>query len=182
MAKANKGQAGHKIGLGFGLIGCLVLVLCWGGCSVISSIGDSGDSGGKRATSADKQVNQQAAATESPATSTLRNAPSPSGPANGDGTGDGGPADAASATPTPTPPKAAPTKATTKPTPKKTTAKPKPSKTTSKPKPKPSKTNSGSVYYKNCDAVRAAGKAPIRRGQPGYGKHLDRDGDGVGCE
>ena len=37
-------------------------------------------------------------------------------------------------------------------------------------------------YYKNCDAVRAAGKAPIRRGDPGYGRHLDRDGDGVGCE
>lgn len=22
----------------------------------------------------------------------------------------------------------------------------------------------------------------LRRGQPGYGKHLDRDGDGVACE
>ncbi|RNL75440.1 excalibur calcium-binding domain-containing protein [Nocardioides marmorisolisilvae] len=39
-----------------------------------------------------------------------------------------------------------------------------------------------SVYYKNCDAVRAAGKAPIRRGDPGYARHLDRDGDGIGCE
>ncbi|MEQ4300805.1 excalibur calcium-binding domain-containing protein [Plantactinospora sp. B6F1] len=39
-----------------------------------------------------------------------------------------------------------------------------------------------SVYYKNCSAVRAAGAAPIRRGDPGYGRHLDRDGDGVGCE
>ncbi|WP_240805788.1 excalibur calcium-binding domain-containing protein [Streptomyces sp. BPSDS2] len=39
-----------------------------------------------------------------------------------------------------------------------------------------------SAYYKNCDAVRAAGVAPIRSGQPGYGRHLDRDGDGVGCE
>ena len=37
------------------------------------------------------------------------------------------------------------------------------------------------VYYKNCDAVRAAGAAPIRRGDPGYAKHLDRDGDGQGC-
>lgn len=37
-------------------------------------------------------------------------------------------------------------------------------------------------YYANCDAVRAAGAAPIRIGQPGYGPHLDRDGDGVGCE
>lgn len=38
------------------------------------------------------------------------------------------------------------------------------------------------VYYQNCDAVRAAGAAPIYRGQPGYAEHLDRDGDGVGCE
>lgn len=40
----------------------------------------------------------------------------------------------------------------------------------------------GSTYYKNCTAVRAAGAAPIRRGDPGYDSHLDRDGDGVGCE
>lgn len=39
-----------------------------------------------------------------------------------------------------------------------------------------------SVYYKNCDAVRAAGKAPLYRGQPGYSKKLDRDGDGIACE
>lgn len=38
------------------------------------------------------------------------------------------------------------------------------------------------VYYKNCSAAKAAGAAPVRRGDPGYGKHLDRDGDGVGCE
>ena len=36
--------------------------------------------------------------------------------------------------------------------------------------------------YRNCDAVRAAGRAPIRAGQPGYSRKLDRDGDGVGCE
>ncbi|MFH8691020.1 excalibur calcium-binding domain-containing protein [Streptomyces anulatus] len=40
----------------------------------------------------------------------------------------------------------------------------------------------GSVSYANCDAVRNAGAAPIRAGDPGYGRHLDRDGDGVGCE
>lgn len=37
-------------------------------------------------------------------------------------------------------------------------------------------------YYPNCAAVRADGKAPIYRGQPGYGPHLDRDGDGKACE
>jgi len=38
------------------------------------------------------------------------------------------------------------------------------------------------VSYKNCDAVRAAGAAPIYRGEPGYSAKLDRDDDGVGCE
>lgn len=40
----------------------------------------------------------------------------------------------------------------------------------------------GSVYYKNCDAARAAGAAPVYQGQPGYGIHLDRDRNGVGCQ
>jgi len=39
-----------------------------------------------------------------------------------------------------------------------------------------------SVYYKNCDAVRAAGAAPLHRGEPGYRPGLDSDGDGVACE
>lgn len=39
-----------------------------------------------------------------------------------------------------------------------------------------------STYYANCAAVRAAGKAPIYRGEPGYSANLDRDGDGIGCE
>ncbi|WP_253951591.1 excalibur calcium-binding domain-containing protein [Paenarthrobacter sp. CM16] len=37
-------------------------------------------------------------------------------------------------------------------------------------------------YYKNCAAVRAAGAAPIHISQPGYGSHLDKDGDGWGCD
>lgn len=36
--------------------------------------------------------------------------------------------------------------------------------------------------FANCSAARAAGAAPVRRGQSGYGPHLDRDGDGIGCE
>ena len=39
-----------------------------------------------------------------------------------------------------------------------------------------------STYFKNCDAARAAGAAPVRAGDPGYAGHLDRDGDGIGCE
>lgn len=40
----------------------------------------------------------------------------------------------------------------------------------------------GSTYYRNCSAARAAGAAPVRVGDLGYARHLDRDGDGVGCE
>lgn len=41
---------------------------------------------------------------------------------------------------------------------------------------------SRSGAFRNCDEARAAGAAPVRRGDPGYGPHLDRDNDGVGCE
>ena len=40
----------------------------------------------------------------------------------------------------------------------------------------------GGRAFRSCAEARAAGAAPVRRGQPGYGAHLDRDGDGVGCE
>jgi hypothetical protein len=40
----------------------------------------------------------------------------------------------------------------------------------------------GATHFANCNAARAAGAAPVRRGDPGYAGHLDRDGDGVGCE
>ncbi|MGX7677699.1 GmrSD restriction endonuclease domain-containing protein [Jatrophihabitans sp. DSM 45814] len=42
--------------------------------------------------------------------------------------------------------------------------------------------SASSTYYPNCAAVRAAGKAPLLRGQPGYRADLDGDGDGVACE
>ncbi|TDW81282.1 excalibur calcium-binding domain-containing protein [Kribbella sp. VKM Ac-2566] len=50
--------------------------------------------------------------------------------------------------------------------------------------PRPTRTTAApaEVYYANCSEVRAAGKAPLYRGQPGYAAHLDRDNDGVACE
>lgn len=36
--------------------------------------------------------------------------------------------------------------------------------------------------YRNCGEARRAGAAPLRRGQPGYGAHMDGDGDGIACE
>lgn len=38
------------------------------------------------------------------------------------------------------------------------------------------------AFYQNCSAVRAAGAAPIRAGDPGFQSKFDGDGDGVGCE
>jgi excalibur calcium-binding domain-containing protein/uncharacterized protein DUF1524 len=58
---------------------------------------------------------------------------------------------------------------------------PKP-KATPSPNREPQRTDPPPIYYENCTAVRQAGKAPIRRGDPGYGSHLDGDGDGVACE
>jgi hypothetical protein len=36
--------------------------------------------------------------------------------------------------------------------------------------------------YENCDDARARGAAPVYASDPGYGAHLDADGDGIGCE
>lgn len=47
---------------------------------------------------------------------------------------------------------------------------------------RPQRALGGNIYYANCAAARAAGNAPVRSGDPGYGRHLDRDGDGEGCE
>jgi hypothetical protein len=38
------------------------------------------------------------------------------------------------------------------------------------------------VSYHNCAQVRAAGKAPLHRGDPGYSRKLDKNGDGVACD
>ncbi|HWD83685.1 MAG TPA: excalibur calcium-binding domain-containing protein [Kribbella sp.] len=46
----------------------------------------------------------------------------------------------------------------------------------------PTASPSSTPTYKNCAEVRAAGKAPLYRGDPGYTPELDRNGDGVACE
>ena len=50
------------------------------------------------------------------------------------------------------------------------------------PVPAPTPEPAASVYFANCAAARAAGAAPVRTGDPGYSRKLDRDGDGVGCQ
>ncbi len=37
-------------------------------------------------------------------------------------------------------------------------------------------------HWRGCDNARAAGTAPIYRGEPGYRDGLDGDSDGVACE
>ncbi len=37
-------------------------------------------------------------------------------------------------------------------------------------------------YWRGCDDARAAGTAPIYRGEPGYRDGMDRDSDGIACE
>jgi excalibur calcium-binding domain-containing protein len=39
-----------------------------------------------------------------------------------------------------------------------------------------------SIFYANCDEARAAGRSPIRAGEPGYRSELDERGDGIACE
>ena len=51
-----------------------------------------------------------------------------------------------------------------------------------KSQPRAVRRSGGNVYYPNCSAARTAGAAPVRRGQPGYGTHLDRDRDGIETE
>jgi hypothetical protein len=46
----------------------------------------------------------------------------------------------------------------------------------------PNPATTHTLHFQNCDAARAAGVAPIRRGRPGYARHLDRDNDGIACE
>ena len=48
---------------------------------------------------------------------------------------------------------------------------------TAQPEPAPQQ-----AYYSSCREAKAAGAAPLYRGDPGYRSRLDRDGDGVACE
>lgn len=38
------------------------------------------------------------------------------------------------------------------------------------------------ISYSSCADVKAAGKAPLHKGDPGYSSKLDGDGDGTACD
>jgi micrococcal nuclease len=78
---------------------------------------------------------------------------------------------------------------TATPPPPTATARPQPASTrvvaptaTRAPQPASKPSTTGDPYYANCTAARAAGAAPILRGQPGYRRALDGDNDGIACE
>ena len=48
----------------------------------------------------------------------------------------------------------------------------------SAPQPAPS----AELHFGSCKEARAAGYSHMRRGEPGYSPHLDRDGDGIACD
>lgn len=90
-----------------------------------------------------------------------------------------------SASPSPTPsPSTTPT-----PSPEPTTAEPTPEPTVDAPVKEPAPEPPAQpepapqqAYYSSCREAKAAGAAPLYRGDPGYRSGLDRDGDGVACE
>ncbi|ATY15908.1 hypothetical protein CU254_40135 [Amycolatopsis sp. AA4] len=80
--------------------------------------------------------------------------------------------------PTPVPPPAPPKEAPAPPPAPRTSEQPAPPPVEDAPEPE----QPSSAYYKNCAAAKAAGVAPLHRGDPGYRPALDRDGDGIACE
>lgn len=46
----------------------------------------------------------------------------------------------------------------------------------------PARSSGSNVYFRNCNEARAAGAAPLRRGEPGYREAMDGDRDGIACE
>lgn len=94
-------------------------------------------------------------------------------------------------TPSPSPsPTPSPSPSTTPtPSPEPTTAEPSPEPTVDAPVEEPTPEPPAQpepapqqAYYSSCREAKAAGAAPLYRGDPGYRSGLDRDGDGVACE
>lgn len=92
-----------------------------------------------------------------------------------------------STSPSPTPSPSPSTNPT--PSPESTTAEPTPEQTVDAPVEEPTPEPPAQpepapqqAYYSSCREAKAAGAAPLYRGDPGYRSGLDRDGDGVACE
>ena len=79
------------------------------------------------------------------------------------------------ARPQPAPRQVAPTPAAPQPAP---TTPPRPRPRPATPAPAPP----AELHFSSCKEARAAGYSHMRRGEPGYSPHLDRDNDGIACD
>ena len=79
------------------------------------------------------------------------------------------------ARPQPAPRQVTPTPAAPQPVPT-TPSRPRPRPATPAPAPP------AELHFSSCKEARAAGYSHMRRGEPGYSPHLDRDGDGIACD
>ena len=138
------------------LAGAVLLLCCGGAAGFVALLPGDGDGSAGRRTALVEPAGAPPAATTAPEATT------------GSDDATAGPDDATAG---PDDATAGPDDATAGPDAAPTTARPTPARTSAKP-----------VSYANCAAVRAAGKAPLRRGQPGYRAGLDADRDGVACE
>ena len=77
--------------------------------------------------------------------------------------------------PQPAPRQVAPTPAAPQPAP---TTPPRPRPRPATPAPAPP----AELHFSSCKEARAAGYSHMRRGEPGYSPHLDRDNDGIACD
>lgn len=68
------------------------------------------------------------------------------------------------------------------PAPRQVTPAPQPAPTASLRPATPSPTPPAELRFSSCKEARAAGYSHMRRGEPGYSPHLDRDGDGIACD
>ena len=122
-----------------------------------------------------------AIATETPSaegTTTAPETPTTAGPAT---VPTSKPTDTPTNGPTPTPTATPTPQETESPTSEPSTPKPS-SPMPTEPASAPTTTTSTAVVFKNCAEARAAGKAPLHRGDPGYSAELDNNGDGTACE
>jgi hypothetical protein len=88
----------------------------------------------------------------------------------------------AASTPTPTPEPSESRTPSTTPEPTTTPTEPSPTMSRTEPTPTTAPVTTAAVVYQTCAEARAAGKAPLHRGDPGYSPALDRNGDGIACD
>lgn len=174
-ATSQPDETGSQLSKKEGCLGCgcltLILLFLIGACGAIFGDDEDGDSNiTPTSTSSRTTTTPTVTVTPSPST-TATSEPEPSETSTRTSTPAATPTTSRSTTPRPTRTSTPPPQPTSEPEPEPT------SEPESEPEQPPAE-----VFYDNCTEVKEAGAAPIYAGQPGFGSHLDRDGDGVACE